>query len=124
MLWALLFALLFGGSTDSPLLDYLDTHTKIAKEHVQGKQHRKEILTIFDEMEDAGNKFQKKRLSAKKKIIKAAKHYESSANDFKVEFDQLMIESDNMEAELLELRFKLKEILTHEEWDAVFNYKD
>lgn len=121
MLWALLFALLFGGSSESPLLDYIDTHTRLAKEHVTEKPRLKNVLHIFDEMEDTGKKFQKKRLTAKKKLLKKAKHHESNADDFKIELDQLMHEADNTESALLELRFKLKDVMTREEWNAVFN---
>ena len=116
------FLLMFGGG-DS-LENYLLNIKKPVKAAVEDRTTVKEVLHL--------SKALKKQLKAQNKEITKLREnfldlhtqYETKPTDIEAYIDSLMIVRERGQKHILDARSAMKNLMTREEWTAVFNFKD
>lgn len=124
MLIATLIAyfLLSGGSTP-PFARTLEATTAEVKKVVPDGAERKTALSVLEEMDKVSKRYDKARKELDKTLGKLAENRVDSAQSLEAAY--VMFENERVvtEKQLVELRFRLKDSLTREEWEKVFPAK-
>ena len=123
MLIALITMLLLGGSSTSVLNFIADTTDNVKIVMPKGEAQKAALGTL---------KAMKKRTSAHNKIVsKTAKEisktlgdHEASVDDVQAIWATYYAEVHNRNSDMLDLRFELKEHISREEWQRVFDDAD
>ena len=122
MLIALLTAYLiihFASHTTAVSEPFAQAAERIKKD-VSDDAHKKEALTIIDQMKSEAQAYTQKRDSSMDTIARLLAKRTTPATDIE-HASQPLIDEDRARAErLLDLRFKLKSVLTPSEWTKVF----
>ena len=121
MLIGLLTILLLGGSAGSGFLDFIGDVQDDVKAVVPKGDHQKAALDVLKEIQK-GTKSRNKAVDQRVKDLgKLLEDYTASDDEIDTVWDQYFttLETDNNA--VVELRFKLKEHMTEQEWASVFN---
>lgn len=120
MLIALMTILFLGGGGDSAALSYIADSLDAVKAIVVDDDRRDEAVGTLESLQDLGKQQTKAKQDALKQLKKALAAHESSthASDgiWREYYDQVREIND----EAVELRFRLRDHLTRDEWEQVF----
>jgi len=118
MLVALLTLLFLGGGSTNAILEYVADSRPLIKEAVVDESRQKAALATLKEMK-AQQKSYNKLVKGTVKELKSRLETDSGATgeEFWEEYFTAKQASDE---EMLDLRFKLRDQLTREEWQVVF----
>ena len=117
MLIAIYLFLFSGGSF--VILDYIEEKEDLVAIVVTDDVRKKSSLGITKKMTSRAKEFQKQRSASKKqakKLIKKNADVEAIDGVISTHFEQYK----QYNAEMLDLRFELKEQITKKEWQAIF----
>ena len=95
--------------------------TKKVKKLDMDKDREKQALKLVKRWKKDGKAFWKADQKNLKKVFKLMKKYETTPEDLDRFLARQDRNIDKNDAILLDSRFALKEVLTEEEWNAVFN---
>jgi len=112
--------LLFWSSSSTPLMSNLDQVEKRIKANVEDAARREQALQIVDRMEDANKAYWTQREKAAKSLAALIGNRATQPPALKSALDPLLADASRVRAQLVDLRFQLKSVLTANEWAAVF----
>jgi hypothetical protein len=81
------------------------------------------VLSQIDQIAKAINEYNAGFTTNGKEIVNLYLAYDSKPEDFKRVFAQMDAEKENGQKKVLDARFKMKEVMTPQEWKALFNQK-
>ena len=111
-----LVTLFCGGASDGLVVDI----QKPVKEYVQDKAKVKEILVLNEAMLDADAAFQKELKAAKKSLAELNGNRQASEAELAAVFTTLDQKRAAARATILDDRFKMKALMTADEWRNVY----
>jgi hypothetical protein len=115
MLWAMLFYYLSTGSSGL-VFDISEP----VKQHVRNETTIKQIIAINEEMLKAEASLQNDTVKAKKQIAKINLNRHASEKEFAEAFAALDEKRARAREKILDGRFKMRELMTAEEWGSVY----
>ncbi|UCG12729.1 MAG: hypothetical protein JSU72_20015 [Deltaproteobacteria bacterium] len=122
MLIGLIFSfLILGFLGDLPGKEFIDTLGGLVKESISEPERQKEIKWLVDDMEKELKDFNKQLKKSSKTLAKLNRNHNSRREDLENVLDELNGRRINSQEKLLEIRFKMKERMSREEWQAVFS---
>ena len=121
MFWIMMYMILFGGSLVPELT--LVPDEKAIIQTVEDKARLQTIMSIHDEMatqEDALISFVKEQYA---ELIILSRDHSVDYDRFRAIFEHMDRERNTYQQSLIDKRFRLKDLMTREEWEAVFKKK-
>ena len=121
MFWILMYMILFGGSLGPELT--LVPEEKAIIQTVTDEARLQTIISIHDEMastEDALISFMKEQYAG---LITLSRDHAVNHDSFIAVFERMDRERNTFQQSLIDKRFRLKELMSREEWEAVFMKK-
>jgi len=117
MLIALITAMLLGGGLE-PLFG---KETRVAvKETITDTQRQKEVLGSLKEIESSRKKPSKSGGAARKDLARLEADRSADAADIRAIYDEILGFRGESHQALIDGIFSMREIMTEEEWQAVF----
>ena len=113
---ALMF--LFGGS--DTLEHYLLNIKKPAKAAIENKQTAKEVVSLSKTLEKELKEQNKELIELKKSFLDLHVKYSATLADFDSVLEEMIKSRKAGQDKILDTRFAMKELMTKEEWDKVF----
>jgi len=123
MLIGALITLLFFSVADLPGQAFIDSISSFAKENISERARKKEILSFVDNMEDALEDFSEQLKDSGKSMVKLNRDQSSTRQAFEEALDELNESRISAQKKILDLRFKMKDRMTREEWLATFKQR-
>ena len=120
MLIGALIALLFLSTASMPGQAFVDNISSFAKESISERDRRKEILSFTENMEDALADFSDQLKDSGTSMAKLNKDQNSTRHAFEDELNTLNNSRFQTQVKILDLRFKIKDRMSREEWNKVF----
>ena len=120
MLVALLTILFLGGGGGSAVLDYIADSTDVVKEMLQGDQRREEVLETMDAIEDLGKQQSKAWQDVLKQMKSLLSDRETSTDVIDDLWSAYYQQLREINDTTLDHRFALREQLSRDEWEQVF----
>ncbi len=111
--------LLFGGSK-LPFSQPLDVTTKQVKAFVQDEARRDRALAVLTEMEELGKQDRAQRKEYEKSLVPLAARRSATLEEYQATYTSYKPRETAVVERSFDLRFKLKDTLTREEWAKVF----
>lgn len=109
--------LLVGRSSGaSTTVGYVDQITAYAKGHLPDEAQRKAVLEVAKELKKAGSAEAKATIQAAKAIEKISKNRRATPAEFQDALSEIRGYSEELQAQVIRQRFKLKSELTREQW--------
>ncbi len=108
-------ALVTGGGGFLP-----EDFNKTVKAEISDKQQRKSIEKIAKQVEKDVAAYQKSLKKLAKEALKLNVDYDADRNEFMRMADQMIGNKEQIQKGLLDQRFALIELMTEEEWNAVW----
>ena len=109
--------LLVGGSSGaSATVGYVDQITAYAKGHLPDEAQRKAVLEVADQLKKAGSEEAKATTQAAKAIDKISMNRRATPPEFQDALSEMRGYSEELQAKVVQQRFKLKSELTREQW--------
>ena len=124
MLIATLIALLFLGSGAGLMLDGIDEMEDNIKSQIQNEDTRKAALAIVDRMEDTTKDYADADGDGEKDLLKLIQRYETTTAELQSSLDASYDQRIQYQQKMLALRFELKNTMSREQWDKVFQKTD
>ena len=124
MLVATLIALLFLGSGAGLMLDGIDEMEDNIKSQIQNEDTRKAALAIVDRMEDTTKDYADADSDGEKDLLKLIQRYETTTAELQSSLDASYDQRVQYQQKMLALRFELKNTMSREQWDKVFQKTD
>lgn len=121
MFWIMMYMILFGGSFVPELT--LVPYEKAIIQTVEDKARLQTIMSLHDEMatqEEALISFMKEQYA---ELITLSRNHSVDYDRFRDIFERMDSERDTYQQSLIDKRFRLKELMSREEWEAVFKKK-
>jgi DNA primase large subunit len=115
MLWALLFYYLFSSSSHGLVKDV----AKPVKQYVHDEARAKQIIATNKEMQSEETALEKDTKKIKKRLAKLNENRLTSEAEFQALFAALDLKSADAREKILDSRFKMKGLMTAEEWNNV-----
>jgi len=119
MLTALFISMLFGGGSTA-MLGYIADAQDSVKVVMVKDDRRREALGTLKAMKKRTNTRSKMVRRAMKSLNKALAGDNTNSADIDAIWDGYFAEIDQYDSDMLDLRYKLKEHINREEWEAVF----
>jgi len=117
MIWALLYLYFFGGaSVDLSIMNI----AKPVKQYVLDEVKAKEIIAINKAMMSEAAAVEKEIATAKKELVKLNGSRLTPPAEFNAAFAALERKRADARQRILDLRFKMKELMTAAEWNSVY----
>lgn len=116
MIWALLFAIIFGSGNEVFFLPKLE---KYVKKHIDDKELVEEFKQVRNDSKKARKKFSKLNSRTLKQIQKLNKSYHSKESEFLELGGLLLTERKNLQKQDIEEMMKIKASLTEEQWKCI-----
>ena len=120
MLIGALIALLILSTASMPGQALVDNISSFAKESISERDRRKEILSFTENMEDALADFSDQLKDSGTSMAKLNKDQNSTRHAFEDELNTLNNSRFQTQVKILDLRFKIKDRMSREEWNKVF----
>lgn len=116
-----LFTIYFLGGGSGAMLDYI-ADIKDSVEIVMAEGERQdEALTVLKAMKKKATEHYKKVKQTAKGLEKTFRNHESTAGQIDALWAKHYATLDRYNDDMLDLRFKLKEHINREEWEAIFS---
>jgi hypothetical protein len=115
MLWALLFYYLFSSGTHGLVKDI----AKPVKQYVHDETRAKQIIATNKEMQSEEAALDKDTKKIKKRLAKLNENRLTSEEEFQALFAALDQKNADAREKILDSRFKMKGLMTAEEWNNV-----
>ena len=119
MLVALLTILLLGGSSTG-VLEYIGDTRDAVKNVMPKGDARKAALSTLKAMKKRTSAHNKTAKRAAKEIAKAFVDHETVADTLDTIWAGYFVQVNKRDADMLDLRFELRESISREEWEAIF----
>lgn len=120
MLIAALVTLLFFSGASLPGQAFIDKISEFGKENISERDRRKAVLSITEDMEEAMENFSDQLKDSGKRMVKLNRDHGSTREAFEKELEELNNSRFQTQEKILDLRFKLKDGMTREEWQMAF----
>ena len=120
MLIGAFITLLFFSVADFPGQAFIDNISSFAKENISERDRKKEILSFEDNMEDALEDFSEQLKDSGKSMVKLNCDDSSTRQAFEEVIHKLNDSRISTQEQILDLRFKMKDRMTREEWKIAF----
>ena len=124
MLIATLLALLFLGSEAGLMLDGIDQMEDNIKSQIQNEDICKAVLDIVDRMEDTTKDYANADGDGEEDLLKLIHRYETTTAELQRNLDASYDQRIQYQQAMLALRFELKNTMSREQWDKVFQKTD
>jgi predicted nucleic acid-binding Zn-ribbon protein len=111
---AALVLMLFGGGAR------LDALEKAIKNHVEDSTRVERAQEIIEDVRAAIAAEKSQILDIRKDITALDERHDATVEEYRKQFDRLNRAWTELDQKLLDARFRLKQVLTREEWNAVF----
>ena len=121
MFWIMMYMILFGGSQVPELT--LIPREKAITQTITDEARLQAIMTIRDEMvtqEEALISFMQEQYA---ELITLTRDHEADDNRFRVILERMDQGRNTIQQSLIDKRFRLKELMNREEWQAVYRMK-
>ena len=122
MLIGAFITLLFFSVTSMPGQAFVDNISSFAKQNISERDRKKEILSLVDDMEGALEDFSEQLKDSGKRMVKLNRDHSSTRQVFEEVLDELNEGRISTQEKILDLRFKMKDRMTREEWQMAFIY--
>jgi len=107
---------LFGGGADAAA-QFLSAARDIAQGHISDRSHRKAADEVFDRLEALHKDIGQRREEARKAVSKEMSRRDGNPRPA---LESLATDAAAFDVHLVELRFKLRDTMTRDEWHLVF----
>ena len=124
MLIATVITLLFLGSGASLMVDGIDQMHDNIKQRIVDESSRKAALEVVDRMKATTKETEDTDNDGEKELLKLIQRYETTTAELQSHLNASYEQRVRYQQEMLALRFDLKDQLTREQWDKVFQTKD
>ena len=114
-----LYFLFFAGGSEG-LVAQFDQIAGLSAEHVTEEDRATEVQSVLDEMRAALDEFQADILDLRQQAWRVDADYGATRADYLRVFSQLDAAWLRSEQRIIELRFGMRDLMTREEWNAVF----
>ena len=121
MLIALFAVLFLGGSIQDAVLDYIADTGKSVKTVVVDDERRKRVTSTLKAMKKRTNERVKSAQQIAKRLKSALAEHDTRETSLNAAWDEYFTIIDAYNNDMIDLRFKLKEQLSREEWQELFN---
>ncbi len=111
--------LLMGGGGFS----FEDALKPLAEQAILDKDLRKQVLAVAKEMDKERKDLAKHLKETSKELNEKNKNYDTTPEDFSMRYAKSDQAREKAQNNVIELRFKMKELLTAEQWEALFGNK-
>jgi arsenate reductase-like glutaredoxin family protein len=118
MVWALLFALIFGGGSQSVLLN--PDLKKHIRKFVENKENKKQLLTITKSYEKEAKAFIKKEKKMVKQMGQLNSQRTTTEEEFREFFTNAITQYKEFQQKGLECRLEIQQLLTESESMQIF----
>jgi len=92
----------------------------LAEQAILDKDLRKQVLAIAREMDKERKELDEHLKETSKELNGKNKDYDASPEDFSMRYAKTDQAREKAQNNLIELRFKMRELLTAEQWEALF----
>ncbi len=116
-----LFTIFFLGGSNTGMLDFIAETQDTINVVMEKDDRRKEALNTLKEIEKRTNGHNKMVNSASKDINRTLSNYEATDADIDTVWQGYFAERADYNRDMLDLRFQLKDQMTREEWQQVFD---
>lgn len=120
MLIGVFIALLFSSAGDLPGHGFIHTINAFVKENIAEADRKKAISSDVDEIENALETFSDELKRAGKQMVKLNSDHGSGREAFEGVLNGLNQQRMDAQNKILDLRFKIRERMTRQEWQAAF----
>ena len=117
MLILLALLAIFGLGGGAVLLEEIKDRVEAS---VADSDRRQSVQEILDEVESSAKAQQERLLELSDQVLALTANYQTTENDHTALTAKGLKIADDLRAKLLDLRFRMKEKMTREEWAAVF----
>ena len=124
MLIATIITLLFLGSGAGLMLDGVDQIHNNINSQIVDEGTRKAALDIVEMMEDTTKYYADADGDAEQQLLKLMQQYETTTAQLQNNLDATYKQRIQYQQQMLAMRFDLKDKLTREQWDKVFQSKE
>ena len=111
----LIVLVLGGGSGFS-----FDMYRKAAEEVIQDKQIVKKIKSVTKAADKEMKNWQKEANKIAKQIVEMNQNYDLARTDIEPFLNQVDSRRNKFQEKLIQLRFQAKDLMSHEEWEAMY----
>jgi chromosome segregation ATPase len=111
---AALFVILFGGGAR------LDALEKAIKKHVDEPARVERAQEIISDVKEAITAKQSQIAEIRKDITALDERHDATLQEYRKQYDLLDRAWSELDRKMLDARFRLKQVLTREEWNAAF----
>ena len=122
MLIGAFITLLFFSVASLPGQAFIDNMSSFTKESISEPDRKKKILSFVDDMENALEDFSEQLKDSGKHMVKLNRDHSSTRQAFEEVLDKLNESRISTQEKILDLRFKMKDRMTREEWEMAFKY--
>jgi predicted nucleic acid-binding Zn-ribbon protein len=119
ILLGLTYLLLSGG----PELDFVNTMSARVEQSIVEPDRKQKVLSLVNDMANEINDISKRLESSSKSIAKLNRDHSSRRESFEKALDELNQGRIRSQEKILQIRFNLKDHMTREEWEAVFEHQ-
>jgi hypothetical protein len=120
MLITLMVVLLLGGSVTNSLLDYIADGRDEAKAVIVADERRKDVLDTFKKLKKRTEVQQEQVKSSGKQLASVLASADLQSADTDKAWWTYFERVDVYNADMLDLRYELREQLTRDEWERIF----
>ena len=120
MIVALLTILFLGGGSTTAFLDYIADSKDAVKIVMVKDERQKEVLNILKLVEKRSNGHNKQVKKTIKDLGKQIEGREANTAAIAAISDRYFEDLESYSSDILDLRFKLKELVSREEWAQLF----
>ena len=118
---ALALLLLGGGGSEGFLPKDFD---KQVKKQMTDKVRKAQVLDLHKQMGKTFKGYNKQQKTSSKKVLALTENHEASADEFRAVVDEFFVERRKTQEKLIDARLKMKDLITREEWGAIFSAKE
>jgi hypothetical protein len=119
ILLGLTFLLLSSG----PELGFVNTISARAEQSIIEPDRKEKVLSLVNDMANEINDISKRLESSSKNIADLNRDHSSKRESFEKVLDELNQDRIRSQEKILQIRLKLKDHMTREEWEAVFQHQ-
>ncbi len=120
VIFATLILVLFGGGSEGFLPKDFD---KQVKKQMTDKVRKAQVLDLHKQIGKTFKGYNKQPKTSSKKVLALTENHEASADEFRAVVDEFFVERRKTQEKLIDARLKMKDLITREEWGAIFSAK-
>jgi hypothetical protein len=112
--------LLFFSGNGGTFINEIDQVSDLVAEHVADEQRATDAKNVLAELRGALTGFPQDWLVLRQRVYEVDTSYTSTRGDYEEALRALNAAWLHRQQRVVELRFEMRDLLSHEEWDAVF----